>query len=130
MLRTDHRGYLALLGSSVKVLPADVVFGGSSVFWTGPHEALGISRADRRVEVVDLTTGTVLRRSLTQIVGYVEAVGGPWIAWMGDNTVHLSNSLTGKDVDTGLRGTAFPVVGDRFVLRADAAVYLLDPSAA
>jgi len=130
MLRMDHRGYLALVGSHLQALPPDVVFGSSSVFWTGSHEALGVSPASREAVFVDLTSGTIVRRSLVLIPGFVEGVGGSWVAWMSDNTVHLSNLLSGKDVDAGLRGTAFPVAGGRFVLRADAAIYLLDPTTA
>jgi len=124
MLTENNTTYLALTGSGLKPLSSDLAYSPLGFVWVGPHQALGVS-ASMRVDYVDVESGAITQTSPAIVDGSVDAASGNWVAWMGATTVHLSDLKTGRDIDLGIRGTAYALTANRFLLRGDSALYLV-----
>jgi hypothetical protein len=128
MLRKDHTGYVALVGSSILALPPETVFGSHTVFWLGPHLALGLT-SNGQVIGIDVTNGSS-SPAQGRINGYVQAVSGQWVAWTDGSTIHLTNLFDGHDINTSqssIPGRVDALTPQRFILHGTGGIYILDP---
>ncbi len=124
MLTENNVTYLALTPSGLRSLPSDLVYSPLGFIWTGPHEAIGLA-ATSRVEYLDVESGAITRMSPAVVDGSLQAVSGTWVAWMSTSSVHLSDLNTGRDLDLNVRGTAYALASNRFLLRGDTSLYLV-----
>lgn len=125
IITENNSTYLSLAASGLNPLPADLVYSTTGLIWRGPHQAIGLSPATSRVEYIDVQSGRIEQQTSASVDGFVQALSGDWVAWMGTTTVHLSHLDDGRDVDLGIRGTAYALGSKGFLLRGDTGLYLV-----
>jgi hypothetical protein len=126
LVRKNHLGYLALAGDALTPLPAEIIAGPDTVFWSGGgHDALGLS-FDGRIVYVDVGSGKVTGQTLAAVprdTAYIEAISGDNLEWesLADHHAHVTSLRNGKDHDLGRKpepGLVMQVSGGRFLLAA------------
>lgn len=136
VLSTGRQVYLTLIGTQLRPYPP-VSVPGTPVFWTGPHQALGLSPQNELL-LLDMVSGTVERHTGAYAPGGVEAVSGTWVAWITEvtseeSTLHLTNFQTRVALDLGkppVSGLIYSLGKGRFVLHGEGKTYIIDPSLA
>jgi hypothetical protein len=122
---------MLLTGASLLPYPAAAI-AADPLLWVGPHAILGATSDDDML-IVDVITGQVTRDTRIVIDGNIEVISTNWVAWTDiatdPETLHLTNLLTGKDVNLGELPVPGPLLicgSGRFLLYGAEASYLID----
>lgn len=122
---------MLLAGASLLPYPATAITA-DPLLWVGPHAMLGATSDDDML-IVDAISGQVTRDTRITIDGNIEVISANWVAWTDiatdPETLHLTNLLTGKDVNLGELPVPGPLLicgSGRFLLYGAEASYLID----